>query len=163
MEQYDSASLHGKLKEYFGFSSFKGNQEAVIRNVLEGKDTFVLMPTGGGKSLCYQLPALLMDGVAIVISPLISLMKDQVGTLNQMGVHAAFLNSSLTSGQYYKALQLAKQGRYKIIYVAPERLETESFLDFALSEQVQISFVAVDEAHFRYCWLSHPSISDIRL
>ena len=94
----------------------------------------------------------MMKGITIVISPLISLMKDQVGTLNQMGVHAAFLNSSLTSGQYYKALQLAKQGRYKIIYVAPERLETESFLDFALSEQVQISFVAVDEAHCVSQW-----------
>lgn len=94
----------------------------------------------------------MMEGITIVISPLISLMKDQVGTLNQMGVHAAFLNSSLTAGQYYKALQLAKQGRYKIIYVAPERLETESFLDFALSEHVKISFVAVDEAHCVSQW-----------
>ena len=110
------------------------------------------MPTGAGKSVCYQVPALMMEGITIVISPLISLMKDQVGTLNQMGVHAAFLNSSLTAGQYYKALQLAKQGRYKIIYVAPERLETESFLDFALSEHVKISFVAVDEAHCVSQW-----------
>ena len=124
----------------------------MIEAVLEGRDVLGIMPTGAGKSVCYQVPALMMKGITIVISPLISLMKDQVGTLNQMGVHAAFLNSSLTSGQYYKALQLAKQGRYKIIYVAPERLETESFLDFALSEQVQISFVAVDEAHCVSQW-----------
>ena len=139
--------MRDTLKTYFGYDSFRPLQEEIIRHILDKQDALVLMPTGGGKSICYQLPALLSEGTAIVVSPLISLMKDQVGTLNQMGVHAAFLNSSLTSGQYYKALQLAKQGRYKIIYVAPERLETESFLDFALSEQVQISFVAVDEAH----------------
>jgi len=124
----------------------------VIKAVLGGRDVLGIMPTGAGKSVCYQVPALMMEGITIVISPLISLMKDQVGTLNQMGVHAAFLNSSLTAGQYYKALQLAKQGRYKIIYVAPERLETESFLDFALSEHVKISFVAVDEAHCVSQW-----------
>ena len=124
----------------------------MIKAVLGGRDVLGIMPTGAGKSVCYQVPALMMEGITIVISPLISLMKDQVGTLNQMGVHAAFLNSSLTAGQYYKALQLAKQGRYKIIYVAPERLETESFLDFALSEHVKISFVAVDEAHCVSQW-----------
>lgn len=140
------------LKQYYGYDHFREGQISVIEAVLEGRDVLGIMPTGAGKSVCYQVPALMMNGITIVISPLISLMKDQVGTLNQMGVHAAFLNSSLTSGQYYKALQLAKQGRYKIIYVAPERLETESFLDFALSEQVQISFVAVDEAHCVSQW-----------
>ena len=141
-----------KLKQYYGYDHFREGQIPVIEAVLEGRDVLGIMPTGAGKSVCYQVPALMMEGITIVISPLISLMKDQVGTLNQMGVHAAFLNSSLTAGQYYKALQLAKQGRYKIIYVAPERLETESFLDFALSEQVQISFVAVDEAHCVSQW-----------
>ena len=141
-----------KLKQYYGYDHFREGQIPVIEAVLEGRDVLGIMPTGAGKSVCYQVPALMMEGITIVISPLISLMKDQVGTLNHMGVHAAFLNSSLTAGQYYKALQLAKQGRYKIIYVAPERLETESFLDFALSEQVQISFVAVDEAHCVSQW-----------
>ena len=140
------------LKQYYGYDHFREGQIPVIKAVLGGRDVLGIMPTGAGKSVCYQVPALMMEGITIVISPLISLMKDQVGTLNQMGVHAAFLNSSLTSGQYYKALQLAKQGRYKIIYVAPERLETESFLDFALSEHVKISFVAVDEAHCVSQW-----------
>ena len=136
------------LKQYYGYDHFREGQIPVIKAVLGGRDVLGIMPTGAGKSVCYQVPALMMEGITIVIS----LMKDQVGTLNQMGVHAAFLNSSLTAGQYYKALQLAKQGRYKIIYVAPERLETESFLDFALSEHVKISFVAVDEAHCVSQW-----------
>mgnify|MGYP004523704755 FL=1 len=140
------------LKQYYGYDHFREGQIPVIEAVLEGRDVLGIMPTGAGKSVCYQVPALMMEGITLVISPLISLMKDQVGTLNQMGIHAAFLNSSLTAGQYYKALQLAKQGRYKIIYVAPERLETDSFLDFALSEQVKIAFVAVDEAHCVSQW-----------
>ena len=140
------------LKQYYGYDHVREGQIPVIKARLGGRDVHGIMPTGAGKSVCYQVPALMMEGITIVISPLISLMKDQVGTLNQMGVHAAFLNSSLTAGQYYKALQLAKQGRYKIIYVAPERLETESFLDFALSEHVKISFVAVDEAHCVSQW-----------
>ncbi len=108
------------------------------------------MPTGAGKSLCYQIPALLMPGITLVISPLISLMKDQVAALNQAGVHAAFLNSSLTQGQYLTALRYAKEGRYKIIYVAPERLLTESFLGFA--REAEISMVSVDEAHCVSQW-----------
>lgn len=140
------------LKQYYGYDHFREGQVPMIRNVLEGRDVLGIMPTGAGKSVCYQVPALMMDGITIVISPLISLMKDQVGTLNQMGVHAAFLNSSLSSKQYFKALQLAKEGRYKIIYVAPERLATDSFLDFALSAQVKISFLAVDEAHCVSQW-----------
>ena len=108
---------------------FRNAQEVLIDHILEGKDTLGIMPTGAGKSLCYQIPALLMNGITLVISPLISLMKDQVGSLNQAGIHAAFLNSSLTMNQYYKALAYARQGRYPIIYVAPERLVTEEFLD----------------------------------
>ena len=108
------------------------------------------MPTGSGKSLCFQIPALMMEGITLVISPLISLMKDQVTALNQAGIHAAYLNSSLTAGQYYKALALAKEGRYPIIYVAPERLETDAFLDFAVGARIRM--VAVDEAHCVSQW-----------
>lgn len=138
------------LKRYFGYDTFRNAQETLIDNILEGKDTLGIMPTGAGKSLCYQIPALLMDGITLVISPLISLMKDQVGSLNQAGIHAAFLNSSLTVNQYYKALGFAKQGRYPIIYVAPERLVTDEFLDFALHSNIVM--VAVDEAHCVSQW-----------
>lgn len=120
--------------------------------MLDGRDALGIMPTGAGKSICFQVPALMSEGIALVISPLISLMKDQVSALNQAGVHAAYLNSSLTMGQYGKALQLAKAGRYKIIYVAPERLVTEGFLDFALNSGIRISMVAVDEAHCVSQW-----------
>ena len=150
MKQCDSSLLHEKLKEYFGFSSFKGNQEAVIRNVLEGKDTFVLMPTGGGKSLCYQLPALLMEGVAIVISPLISLMRDQVDALNDVGLPAAFINTTQTPDEQDLVFAQALSGQIKLLYVAPERLETERFRNFAV--RVPISLVAVDEAHCVSQW-----------
>ena len=128
------------LKQYFGYDTFREGQRPLIDSVLKGRDVLGIMPTGAGKSMCFQIPALMMEGITLVISPLISLMKDQVGALNQAGVHAAFLNSSLTMGQYVKALRLAKEGRYKIIYVAPERLETEGFLEFALSENVHISW-----------------------
>lgn len=140
------------LKKYFGYDSFRHAQEELIDGILGGRDTLGIMPTGAGKSLCYQIPALMLEGITLVISPLISLMKDQVSALNQAGIHAAYLNSSLTAGQYYKALSLAKEGRYPIIYVAPERLESEGFLDFALSPQVKISMVAVDEAHCVSQW-----------
>lgn len=138
------------LKTYFGYDSFRGAQEILIDNILSGKDVLGIMPTGAGKSLCYQIPALMLDGITLVISPLISLMKDQVGSLNQAGIHAAYLNSSLTPGQYRKALAFARQGRYPIIYVAPERLLTPEFLDFAMN--VRISMVAVDEAHCVSQW-----------
>ena len=140
------------LKQYFGYDTFREGQRPLIDSVLKGRDVLGIMPTGAGKSMCFQIPALMMEGITLVISPLISLMKDQVGALNQAGVHAAFLNSSLTMGQYVKALRLAKEGRYKIIYVAPERLETEGFLEFTLSENVHISFLAVDEAHCVSQW-----------
>jgi len=133
------------LKHYFGYDSFREGQEILVDSILSGRDALGIMPTGAGKSLCFQIPALIMEGITLVISPLISLMKDQVTTLNQAGIHAAYLNSSLTASQYYKALAYARAGRYPIIYVAPERLMTEEFLDFAL--HARISMVAVDEAH----------------
>lgn len=138
------------LKQYFGYDTFREGQESLIDSILNGRDVFGIMPTGSGKSLCFQIPALMMDGITLVISPLISLMKDQVATLNQVGIHAAFLNSSLTASQYYKALEYAREGKYPIIYVAPERLETEAFLDFAL--HTKIAMVAVDEAHCVSQW-----------
>lgn len=138
------------LKQYFGYDTFRPGQKTLIDGILMGRDTLGIMPTGAGKSLCYQVPALLMDGITLVISPLISLMKDQVEALNQAGIHGAYLNSSLTAAQYYKALQFAREGRYPIIYVAPERLMTPEFLDFACS--VRIAMVAVDEAHCVSQW-----------
>ena len=140
------------LKTYFGYDTFRDGQEKLIHAILEGRDVLGIMPTGAGKSLCYQIPALMMGGITLVISPLISLMKDQVSNLNQAGILAAYLNSSLTPGQYRKVLELARGGRYPIIYVAPERLVTEDFLQFALDPQVNISMVAVDEAHCVSQW-----------
>lgn len=136
------------LKEYFGFDSFKGNQEAIIENLLAGNDTFVLMPTGGGKSLCYQLPSLLMDGVAIVISPLIALMKNQVDAMRSFSEEngvAHFINSSLTKSAIEEVKQDVINGKTKLLYVAPESLTKEENIQFLQS--VKISFYAVDEAH----------------
>lgn len=138
------------MKKYFGYDSFREGQEKLIDGLLAGQDVFGIMPTGAGKSLCYQIPALMFQGITLVISPLISLMKDQVAALNQAGVYAAYLNSSLTQGQYFKALDFARKGKYKIIYVAPERLLTESFLDFAI--HADISFISVDEVHCVSQW-----------
>lgn len=138
------------LKKYFGYDAFREGQEVLIDSILSGKDTFGIMPTGAGKSLCFQIPALIFEGITLVISPLISLMKDQVRALNQAGIHAAYLNSSLTANQYFKALQYAEEGRYPIIYVAPERLLTDRFLNFAL--HTKIAMVAVDEAHCVSQW-----------
>ena len=148
MKQFESSLLHDKLKEYFGFSSFKGNQEAVIRNVLEGKDTFVLMPTGGGKSLCYQLPAMLMEGVAIVISPLIALMKNQVDAMrtfsSESGI-AHFLNSSLNKTAVAQVRADVLAGKTKLLYFAPESLTKED--NVAFLHKIKVSFYAIDEAH----------------
>ena len=118
------------LKTYYGYDAFRGGQEAVIDALLSGRDALAIMPTGAGKSVCYQIPALLLPGITLVVSPLVSLMRDQVTQLVQMGIPAAFLNSSLTFRQYLLALDRAREGRYKIIYVAPERLETEGFQSF---------------------------------
>lgn len=141
---------HILLKQYFGYDAFREGQEYIIDSILAGKDALGIMPTGAGKSICFQVPALLMEGITLVISPLISLMKDQVEALNQAGIHAAYFNSSLSQAQYYKALSFARQGRYPIIYVAPERLMTEVFLEFAL--HTKIAMVAVDEAHCVSQW-----------
>lgn len=138
------------LKKYFGYDTFRDGQELLIDSILGGRDALGIMPTGAGKSICYQVPALMLPGITLVISPLISLMKDQVQSLNHAGIHAAYINSSLTENQIAKALQLAAAGRYRIIYVAPERLETASFMRFALS--AEISMVAVDEAHCISQW-----------
>ena len=138
------------LKKYFGYSDFREGQAELIDSILNKKDTFGILPTSSGKSLCFQIPALMFAGITLVISPLISLMRDQVISLNDVGVHAAFLNSSLTQGQYFKALENMKRGQYKIVYVAPERLLTESFLQAV--QEVEISMVSVDEAHCISQW-----------
>src|SRR5208337_1016369 len=140
--------LAEQLKKYFGFTTFKGEQDEIIKNVLDGKDTFVLMPTGGGKSLCYQLPALIMEGTAIIISPLIALMKNQVDAMRSFSVDdgvAHFLNSSLTKAQIAKVKEDIIDQRTKLLYVAPESLTKEENIQFL--KQVTISFYAVDEAH----------------
>ena len=141
-------NLINELKKYFGFNKFKGNQEAIIYNLLDGKDTFVLMPTGGGKSLCYQLPSLLMEGTAIVISPLIALMKNQVDAMRNFSEEdgvAHFINSSLNKGAIDQVRSDILAGKTKLLYVAPESLTKEENVEFLRS--VKISFYAVDEAH----------------
>lgn len=143
-------NINQTLKQYFGYDSLRTGQEELINGILAGHDVLGIMPTGAGKSLCYQLPALMLKGITIVISPLISLMSDQVKALNQAGVHAAYINSSLTENQIRMALSYASQGRYKIIYVAPERLNTPRFLDFACN--ADISMLTVDEAHCISQW-----------
>lgn len=143
-------NINQTLKQYFGYDSLRTGQEELINGILAGHDVLGIMPTGAGKSLCYQLPALMLKGITLVISPLISLMSDQVKALNQAGVHAAYINSSLTENQIRMALLYASQGRYKIIYVAPERLNTPRFLDFACN--ADISMLTVDEAHCISQW-----------
>ena len=138
------------LKDYFGHDSFRDGQEQIVDALLDGRDALCIMPTGAGKSMCYQIPALLFDGVTIVVSPLISLMKDQVGSLVQSGGPAAYINSSLSYPQFLRVLSNVEHGKYKIIYVAPERLLTDGFLDTC--KKIKISMVAVDEAHCVSQW-----------
>ncbi len=138
------------LKNIFGYDTFREGQETLVDSTLSGRDVLGIMPTGAGKSICFQVPALMFEGITIVVSPLISLMKDQVAALNQAGVHAAYINSSLTEGQYRKAMENARRGQYKIIYVAPERLMTDSFQ--SLVQEVEISMTAIDEAHCISQW-----------
>lgn len=138
------------LKQYFGYDTFREGQEELIDNILSGKDIMGIMPTGAGKSLCFQVPALMLDGITLVISPLISLMKDQVQTLVANGASAAFINSTLSYSQTLKAIENARKGKYKIIYVAPERLDVPEFLEF--SQNANISMITVDEAHCISQW-----------
>ena len=138
------------LKQYFGYDKFRTGQLEIIDAILQNKDALAIMPTGAGKSLCFQVPAMLLDGITLVVSPLISLMQDQVNTLVQAGIPAAYINSSLSSAQSYKVLSNAKNGAYKIIYVAPERLELSSFQDLLKTQR--IAMVAVDEAHCISHW-----------
>ena len=138
------------LKTYFGYKEFRYGQKELVTNLINGTDCVGIMPTGAGKSICYQIPAILMDGITLVISPLISLMKDQVHALLEAGIPAAYINSSLTPAQQYKVIQNAKQYKYKLIYVAPERLELDFFQEFAAS--TNISLVSIDEAHCVSQW-----------
>ena len=141
---------YSTLKQYYGHSAFRAGQEELIDSILSGRDALCVMPTGGGKSLCYQIPALLLPGITLVVSPLISLMKDQVAALKSAGVPAAYINSSLTGEQIRTVYARTRKGAYKLIYVAPERLETNSFL--SLMQEMDVSFLAVDEAHCISQW-----------
>lgn len=159
--------LKENLKKYFGYESFRPGQEEIINNILKGKDVLGVLPTGGGKSICYQLPALMMDGITLVISPLISLMKDQVDALNENGISASFINSTLTRDEYKKTLSDISRGHVKLLYISPERLENDFFIEFI--KDLNINFVAVDEAHcisqwghdFRPAYKLIPSIYDV--
>ncbi|MCK4554434.1 DEAD/DEAH box helicase, partial [Candidatus Parcubacteria bacterium] len=133
------------LKTHFGFDQFRPGQEQIINNALQGKDAFVIMPTGGGKSLCFQLPALKLNGLTLVISPLIALMKDQVDALKANGIAAEFINSSLAYGEINRVQTEAQAGRIKILYLAPERLAMPAFQQFL--KTLEISLIAIDEAH----------------
>ena len=146
----NTRAAHESLKRYFGYDSFRDGQEALINDILSGRDVLGIMPTGAGKSVCFQVPALIMEGITLIVSPLISLMKDQVNMLVQAGIAAAYINSTLNGSQISKVLQNARNNAYKLIYVAPERLFTEGFLSFVKS--VSISMVAVDEAHCISQW-----------
>lgn len=138
------------LKKYFGFNDFKGGQEYAVNSILNGKDTVIIMPTGGGKSICYQLPAVILPGITIVISPLIALMKDQVDYLNSIGINAAFINSSLTNDEIQYRLSKAVIGEYKLLYIAPERLDSKYFTE--VLDDMNISLIAIDEAHCVSQW-----------
>jgi ATP-dependent DNA helicase RecQ len=138
------------LKETFGYTTFRFEQNKIINAVLDGKDTLAIMPTGGGKSLCYQIPALYLDGVTLVVSPLISLMQDQVMNLKEVGVKAVFLNSSLSYQEAHKTKEKIKKGKVKIVYVSPEGILSGHLADFF--KDVEISLIAIDEAHCVSQW-----------
>ena len=145
VDQSVHSTLKERLKEIFGYSQFRGEQEAIIYSILAGRNTFVIMPTGAGKSLCYQLPAIVSEGTAVVISPLIALMKNQVDQLNAFGINAQFLNSTLSKAEMNKVKKDTLNSSLKLLYIAPESLTKEENLDFL--KKANISFVAIDEAH----------------
>ncbi len=138
------------LKKHFGYDGFRKGQDVLIKEILNKKDVVGIMPTGAGKSICYQVPSVILDGITIVVSPLISLMQDQVRALNEVKIPAAYINSSLTQIQQFKVLENARNELYKIIYVAPERLLTEEFINF--SKSILISMITIDEAHCISQW-----------
>ena len=144
-EEKDESDIYQALKRYFGYTSFIPPQEPIIRDILLGKDVFALMPTGGGKSLCYQLPALLLDGVTIVVSPLIALMKDQVDGLRENGINAVCINSTISSDNIQIIKSELLDNKAKILYVAPERIALPEFISFL--KLLKISMIAIDEAH----------------
>lgn len=151
--QHDKHTLYEKLKTHFGYNSFRDQQEAIIRHILSGKDTIVLMPTGGGKSLCYQMPALLVEGLTLVISPLIALMKDQVQSLNANGIPAAYLNSSLSTTEEKEIEVQLERNELKLLYVSPEKVFAQNFLSFLSILNIQL--IAIDEAHCVSSWGHH--------
>ncbi len=138
------------LKKYYGYTDFKNGQEDIITSVLSESHTVGIMPTGGGKSVCYQIPAMLFDGITIVISPLISLMKDQVDNLTKIGIPASYINSSLSYDEVSHRMYLAAQNKIKLLYIAPERLDSDSFI-YSI-QKLQISMIAIDEAHCISQW-----------
>src|SRR5687768_8306540 len=143
--QLDEREIATCLRTVFGYRSFRPLQEEIVRAILDGQDVFVLMPTGGGKSLCYQLPALLLDGLTVVVSPLIALMKDQVDAMRTLGVPATFINSSLDAAEIRRRQGAVVRGDVKLVYVAPERLMLPNFLN--LLSNVPLALFAIDEAH----------------
>ena len=145
METTEELGLKETLKKVFGFDNFRGEQEAIIANLMDGNNTFVIMPTGAGKSLCYQLPAITLEGTAIVISPLIALMKNQVDQMNAFGINARFLNSTLSKSESTKVKKSTLSGETKLLYVAPESLTKVD--NVAFLQKANISFAAIDEAH----------------
>ena len=138
------------LKKYFGYDNFRAGQAEIINHILNKEDCLGIMPTGAGKSICYQIPAMIFDGITVVISPLISLMKDQVDSLNQVGITSTYINSSLTENEYLQTIQNIYHGMYKIIYVAPERFFSDTFIN--MLNFLDISMIAVDEAHCVSQW-----------
>ena len=152
MSTYSTEKLHKALQHFFGYDQFRLNQLPIIESVLAGRDTLAIMPTGAGKSICFQLPAMLLPGITIVVSPLIALMKDQVDALTANGIYAAFLNSSQSPAEQQQVIQHAEQGNIKLLYIAPERIPANSDGFFTFLEKLNPSIFAIDEAHCISQW-----------